>query len=110
MAPAADDQPERSPLDRNLAQIIDLSRPHGSLATSTRIRTVGHRQESHEASSSYDSTHSVAPLDPVPTSHLTSRVAAGSADEMDPSVGLHRSLAHMLLVSDPQPRLDLFLV
>ena len=43
LAPAADGRPEISALDRNLAQIIDLSTPHGSIATSTRIRTLDFR-------------------------------------------------------------------
>ena len=105
--PAADDRPEISALDRNLAQIIDLSTPHGSLATSIRTRTLDSRLESHEASSSFDSTHSVVhSLDAVPISRPNSHVAAISAAEIDPSVALDRSLARLILVSDPQACLD----
>ena len=94
-APAAaeDDQPEISALDRDLAQIIDVSRPHGSLATSTRTRTFDSSLESHEASSPFDSTHSVAhSLDDVPIPRPNSQVAASSAAETDPGVALDRSL------------------
>ena len=105
-APAADDQPELCALDRNLAPIIDLSRPHGSPASSTHTRTLDHRLESHEASSSFDTTHSVAhALDAVPTSHLTSRVAASSAEEIDPSVALDGGLVRMILISTRNTKL-----
>ena len=40
LVPAADGRHEISALDRNAAPIIDLSRPHGSLATSTNTRTL----------------------------------------------------------------------
>ena len=90
-----------------LAQIIDLSKPHGSLATSTRTRTLDSRLESHEASSWCDSTHSVAlSLDAVSISRPNSQVAASSAAEIDPSVALDRSLARLILVSDPKACLD----
>ena len=103
--PAADDQLEISALDRNLAQLIDLSRLHGSLATSTRTRTLDSRLESHEASSSFDSTHSVAhSRDAVPISRPSSHVAASSAAEIDPAIALDRSLARIVLISDPLAR------
>ena len=102
-APVADDPPEISALDRNSAEIIDLSRPHGSLATNTRTRTLDSRLESHEASSSFDSTQSVAhSLDAVPISRPNSHAAGSSFAEIDPVVALGRSLARMILVSDPQ--------
>ena len=105
LAPVADDPPEISALDHDLAQIIDLSRPHGSLATSTRTRTLDSRLESHEASSSFDSTHSVAhSLDAVPISRPSSHVAASSAAEIDPAIALDRSLARIVLISDPLAR------
>ena len=102
-APAADGPPGISALDRNSAEIIDLSRPHGSLATNTRTRTLDSRLESHEASSSFDSTQSVAhSLDAVPISRPNSHAAGSSFAEIDPVVALGRSLARMILVSDPQ--------
>ena len=105
--PAPDDPPEISALDRNLAEIIDLSRPHGSLATSTPTRTLDSRLESHEASSLFDSRHSVAhSLDAVPTSRSNSHAAASSAAEIDSIVALDRSLARVILVSDSQACLD----
>ena len=60
-APAADDPSEVSALDRNFSQIIDLSKPHRSLATSTRTRTLDSRLEVDDALSSFNFTHSVAP-------------------------------------------------
>ena len=105
--PAPDDPPEISALDRNLAEVYDLSRPHGSLATSTPTRTLDSRLESHEASSLFDSRHSVAhSLDAVPTSRSNSHAAASSAAEIDSIVALDRSLARVILVSDPQACLD----
>ena len=106
-APVADVSPESSALGRNLAQIIDLSRPHGSLAMRTRARTLDSRLESHEALSSFDSTHSVAhSLNAVPICRPNSDIAASSAADIDPSVALDCCLARMILVPDPQACLD----
>ena len=105
--PAPDDPPEISALDRNLAEVYDLSRPHGSLATRTRTRTLESRLKSHEASRLFDSRHSVAhSLDAVPTSRSNSHAAASSAAEIDSIVALDRSLARVILVSDSQACLD----
>ena len=81
---------------------VDLSRLHGSLTTTTRTHALSSRPESHEASSSFDSTHSVGySLDALPIPRPNSRVAESSADEIDTDEVLDRRSARTFHISEP---------